>query len=86
MAQLRYLDDNGQLQTKTLDVAQFILGRAASCQIIMDDENLKSLALEYLSKVIKRKSVVFMISDFLCDDFVQPLQVANKKHDVVSNG
>jgi uncharacterized protein (DUF58 family) len=42
------------------------------------------LALEYLSKVIKRKSVVFLISDFLCEDFVRPMQVANKKHDVVA--
>ena len=42
------------------------------------------LALEYLSKVIKRKSVVFLISDFLCEDFVRPMQIANKKHDVVA--
>ncbi|MCD6250568.1 MAG: DUF58 domain-containing protein [candidate division Zixibacteria bacterium] len=42
------------------------------------------LALEYLSKVIKRKSVVFLISDFLCEDFVRPMQVANKKHDVIA--
>jgi uncharacterized protein (DUF58 family) len=42
------------------------------------------LALEYLSKVIKRKSVVFLISDFLCEDFIRPMQIANKKHDVVA--
>ena len=42
------------------------------------------LALEYLSKVIKRKSVVFLISDFLCEGFVRPMQLANKKHDVVA--
>ncbi len=42
------------------------------------------MALEYLSKVIKRKSVVFLISDFLCEDFVRPMQIANKKHDVVA--
>ena len=28
MAQLRYLDDAGQLQTKTLDVEHFVVGRA----------------------------------------------------------
>jgi len=40
MAQLRYLDDNGQLQTKTLDVEHFILGRAPSSQIVMDDDTI----------------------------------------------
>lgn len=41
-------------------------------------------ALEYLNKVIKRKSVVFLISDFMSDDFYKPLQIANNKHDVVA--
>jgi uncharacterized protein (DUF58 family) len=40
-------------------------------------------ALEYLSKVIKRKSVVFLVSDFLSEDYLKPLQIANNKHDVV---
>lgn len=41
-------------------------------------------ALEYLNKVVKRKSVVFLISDFLSEDFFKPLQIANNKHDVVA--
>lgn len=41
-------------------------------------------ALEYLNKVIKRKSVVFLVSDFLSEDFYKPLQIANNKHDVVA--
>ncbi len=41
-------------------------------------------ALEYLSKVIKRKSVVFLVSDFLSENFYKPLQIANNKHDVVA--
>jgi len=41
-------------------------------------------ALEYFSKVIKRKSVVFLVSDFLSQDFVKPLQIANNKHDVIA--
>lgn len=41
-------------------------------------------ALEYFNKVIKRKSVVFVISDFLSDDFIKPLQISNNKHDVVA--
>ncbi len=41
-------------------------------------------ALEYLSKVIRRQSVVFLISDFLSSDFLKPLQIANNKHDLVA--
>jgi len=41
-------------------------------------------ALEYFNRVIKRKSVVFLISDFLSENFYKPLQIANKKHDIVS--
>ncbi|MFQ5454073.1 MAG: DUF58 domain-containing protein [Candidatus Zixiibacteriota bacterium] len=41
-------------------------------------------ALEYFSKVIKRKSVVFLVSDFLSEQFYKPLQIANNKHDVVA--
>lgn len=41
-------------------------------------------ALEYFSRVIKRKSVVFLISDFMAEDFYKPLQIANNKHDIVA--
>jgi len=43
-----------------------------------------SNALEFLSRVIKRKSTVFMISDFLSQDYEKSLQVANKKHDIIA--
>ena len=41
-------------------------------------------ALEYFNRVIKRKSVVFLISDFLAEDFFKPLQIANNKHDIIA--
>ncbi len=41
-------------------------------------------ALEYFSKVIKRKSVVFLVSDFLSENYIKPLQIANNKHDVIA--
>lgn len=41
-------------------------------------------ALEYLSRVIKRKSVVFLVSDFLSSDYQKPLRVANNKHDIIA--
>lgn len=43
-----------------------------------------NIALEYLSKVIKRKSAVFLISDFLSENYEKSLQVANKKHDIIA--
>lgn len=41
-------------------------------------------ALEYLQRVQKRKSVVFLISDFLSPDFETPLRIANRRHDIVA--
>ena len=41
-------------------------------------------ALEYLSKVIRKKSVVFTISDFIAEDYDKALRIASKKHDVVA--
>lgn len=43
-----------------------------------------SAALEYLNKVTSRRAVVFLISDFLSDDFTKPLTVAAKRHDLVA--
>lgn len=41
-------------------------------------------AIQYMTKVIRRKSVVFLISDFLSEGFYKPLQIANNKHDVIA--
>ncbi len=41
-------------------------------------------ALEYFNNVIRRKSVVFLISDFLSEGYNKPLQIANNKHDIVA--
>ncbi len=41
-------------------------------------------ALEYLNKVINRKSVVFLISDFQSKGYDTALRIANKRHDVVA--
>ncbi len=43
-----------------------------------------NVALEYLSRVIKRKSIVFLISDFLTENYEKSLQVVNKKHDIIA--
>jgi uncharacterized protein (DUF58 family) len=41
-------------------------------------------ALEYLSRVIKRRAVVFLLSDFVAPDFTRALSVAANKHDLVA--
>ena len=43
------------------------------------------LALKYLTNVIKKRSVVFLVSDFYAEtDYKDALKIANKKHDVVA--
>lgn len=43
------------------------------------------LALKYLTNVIKKRSVVFLLSDFLTDlNFKDALKIANKKHDLIA--
>jgi uncharacterized protein (DUF58 family) len=41
-------------------------------------------ALEYLSRVVRRRAVVFLISDFHSPDYSRPLRVANRRHDLVA--
>jgi len=42
-------------------------------------------ALKYLTNVIKKRSIAFVISDFIADkNFVDALKIANKKHDLVA--
>lgn len=43
------------------------------------------LALKYLSSIIKKRSIVFLISDFLTENnYKDALKIANKKHDIVA--
>ena len=41
-------------------------------------------ALRYFTSVIKKRSVAFIISDFIDQGFEDALKIANKKHDVVA--
>jgi len=40
-------------------------------------------ALEYLGKVLKKRSVVFLISDFMDSNYEKLLGILNKRHDVI---
>jgi len=39
-------------------------------------------ALRYLSNVMKKKAIVFVLSDFMDDDYDNALKIVGKKHDV----
>lgn len=41
-------------------------------------------ALDYLNRLLTRRCIVFIISDFLAADYIKPLRVASKRHDVVA--
>ena len=41
-------------------------------------------ALEYFSAVIKKRSICFILSDFMSKEFERPLKIASKKHDLVA--
>ncbi|MCJ7466661.1 MAG: DUF58 domain-containing protein [Maribacter sp.] len=39
-------------------------------------------ALKFLSSVMKKKAIVFVLSDFIADDYEKTLKIAGNKHDV----
>lgn len=41
-------------------------------------------ALEYLNRVQKKKSIAFVLSDFICPPFEIPLSISSRRHDVIS--
>ena len=41
-----------------------------------------SEALQFLSRVTKKKAIVFMLSDFMDKGYEKPIQIAAKKHDI----
>ncbi len=41
-----------------------------------------SQAIKFLSNVMKKKAIVFMLSDFVADDYKHNLKIASGKHDI----
>lgn len=41
-------------------------------------------ALHYLNGVVKRRAVVFLVSDFMEENYETPLRIANKRYDVIA--
>ena len=46
-------------------------------------ETNMELALDYISKVMVKRCILFVISDFLADGYEKKLKILNKRHDVV---
>lgn len=40
-------------------------------------------ALEYFNNVVKKRSICFILSDFMAKDYETPLKVAGRRHDIV---
>ena len=88
-------NDNVGLFLATDKIEKFYLARKGRKHVLKLISNLityqpKSMktnlheCFSFVSKVIKRRSIVFLISDFLSDDFYKPLQIMRKKHDVIA--
>jgi len=43
-----------------------------------------SIALEHIQQVLKRKSIIFLLSDFWDDSYQQTMKLINKKHDLIN--
>jgi uncharacterized protein (DUF58 family) len=43
-----------------------------------------SLALKYLTNAIKKRSIAFMISDFMGGNFTEAMKIASRKHDLIA--
>jgi uncharacterized protein (DUF58 family) len=43
-----------------------------------------SVGLEYLSKVTSRRTVTFVVSDFIASGYDMPLRIANKRNDIIA--
>lgn len=43
-----------------------------------------ALAIEYFNNVMKKRTICFVLSDFLSPEFEKPLKIASKKHDIIA--
>ena len=65
-------------------------GRKHTLAIIRDLIELKpkshgtniSLAMEYIAGIIKKRAIVFILSDFVSPDYSKPLRILAQRHDV----
>ena len=41
-------------------------------------------SLKFISKVIKKRSIIFILSDFFDKDYIKPLKILKNKHDIIA--
>ncbi|OHB55643.1 MAG: hypothetical protein A2Y12_15005 [Planctomycetes bacterium GWF2_42_9] len=58
--------------------------RELLCFKIPNKKTNISMALEYIGLVIRKHATVFVVSDFLADNFKRPLSLLSKRHDVIA--
>lgn len=77
------------------DIESFVPARKGRKHILKIIRNLVSYepksiktdlnnALAYISKILKKRSILFIISDFYSDDFYKPLKILRNKHDIIA--
>jgi uncharacterized protein (DUF58 family) len=59
-------------------IREFLAFRPEPCETNMAD------ALDYLGRVTTKRSVVFLVSDFLCGGYEKALRVMARRHDVIA--
>lgn len=55
--------------------------------LYFEPRNVKTdiaMALQYLNKVIPRRTVVFLVSDFIASDYQRDIRLSGKRHDLVA--
>ncbi|WP_407282191.1 DUF58 domain-containing protein [Methanolobus sp. WCC1] len=88
-------NDNVGLFLFTNDVEKYIPARKGRKHVLKLLGNMVSYeplekrtdimkSMESISKMLKRRSIVFVISDFISDDFSRPLNIMKNRHDIVA--
>jgi len=88
-------NDNVGLFLFTDRIEQFIPARKGRKHVLKCISNLVSFkprskitnihdSLKYISKVVKKRSIVFVVSDFFDEGFLHPLKILKNKHDVIA--
>ncbi|HEX4423296.1 MAG TPA: DUF58 domain-containing protein [Kofleriaceae bacterium] len=79
---------SGTLRRAMFELPQVVRKWFARLAATTKDEPRRSTsiaaALEFCRRVLPRRAVLFLISDFLDDDYLKVLRHANRKHDVVA--
>ena len=88
-------NDNVGLFIFTEDIERFIPARKGRRHVLKLISSLVShqpqsrktnieKSLSYVSNIIKKRSIIFILSDFYNQDFAKPLKILKRRHDVIA--